>query len=161
MISLIKTDFVQKYEKKAMEITAKELVLAFIFEDLLLFQHHLECAPAALFDVDFLALCKGFLQSGLIMTNREQLQILVVFEAEAVVYGGFEFVQLGFVAIETEGKHQGGRLDHVGMDSQFVADAEEDLKVMLIHEREVARRDADQRLVVFYDVGGYTVVFGV
>ena len=60
------------------------------------------------------------------MPDGEQLQAFVVFNAEIVFEAGHQLLQLGFVAVETKREHQGGGLDHVGVDVQVNANGKDE-----------------------------------
>ena len=88
------------------------------------------------------------------MAYCEESQFPVVFHLEGLAECSNEVFQFLFLMVETEGKHQGGGLDDVGVDVEFVASGKDEPKVMFVHERIVTRGDGDQGLVVLDDVGG-------
>ena len=106
-------------------------------------KHKLHRASTPLFHQDLLSLDEVALQAVLVMANGEQLQAVVVLDAETFFEAGPQLFQFLFVAVEAEGEHQGRGLDHVGVDVEVGADFEDGLQVALVHERIVARRDGD------------------
>ena len=121
-------------------------------------KHKLHSASAPLLHQNLLSLDEVILQAVLVMANGEQLQAVVVLDAETVFEFGSQLFQLLLVAVEAERKHQGGGLDHVGVDVEVGADGKDGLEVALVHERIVAGRDGDQRLVVLDDKRGDALV---
>ena len=107
-----------------------------------------------MFHQNLLPLDEVAFQAVFVMANGEQLQPVVVLDTETVFEVGSQLFQLLFVAVETEREHQRRSLDHVRVDVQIGTDFKDGLQVAFIHERVVAGRDGDQRLVVLDDVGG-------
>ena len=121
-------------------------------------KNKLHRTTTALFHQDLLPLDEVSLQAVLVMADGEQLEPVVVFYAEIVFKACPQLFQLLLVAVEAEGEHQGGSLDHVCVDVEVGADGKDGLQVAFVHERVVAGRDGDQRLVVLDDIRGDALV---
>ena len=119
----------------------------------LLLQHKLHCTSASLFHQNLLSLDEVAFQAVLVMADGEQLQAVVVLDTETIFEVGSQLFQLLFVAVETEGEHQRGSLNHVGVDVELDAKGENGFQVVFVHEGEVAGRDGDQGLVVLDNIG--------
>lgn len=130
--------------------------ISFLFFVLCLcvFYYKLCRGTAALLEVDFPACNEGLLLTFLVMTDGVKLEVFVVFYAEHLAQRFHQGFALGIIVVEAEGEHEGRGLHHVGMDAELVADFENRLQVVLVHEGEVAWRNAHQGLVVFYNVMG-------
>ena len=121
-------------------------------------QYKLHRASTPLFHQNLLPLDEVAFQAVFVMANGEQLQPVIVLDTETVFEVGSQLFQLLLVAVEAEGEHQCRSLDHVGVDVEVGADFENGLEIALVHERVVAGRDGDQRLVVFDDKRGNALV---
>ena len=116
-------------------------------------QYKLHRASTPLFHQNLLPLDEVAFQAVLVMSDGEQLQSVIVLDAETIFEVGSQSFQLLLVAVEAEGEHQCRSLDHVRVDVEVGADFENGLEIALVHERVVAGRDGDQRLVVLHDIG--------
>ena len=106
----------------------------FFSKNYLLTENKLHRTPTPLFHQNLLPFDEVAFQAVLVMADSEQLQAVVVLDAETVFEVGSQLFQLLFVAVETEREHQGRGLDHVGVDVQVGADGKDGLEVALVHE---------------------------
>ena len=100
-------------------------------------QNKLHSASTTLLHQNLLSLDEVLLQAVLVVPDGEQLQALVVLDAEIGFEAGSQLFQLLLVAVKAEGEHQCGGLDHIGVDVQVGANGEDGLQVALIHKRVV------------------------
>ena len=98
-------------------------------------------ATAALLHQNLLPLDEVVFQAVLVMADGEQLQVVIVLDAEIVVEASHQLIEFVLVAVEAERKHQSRGLDHIGVDVQFYANGEDGLQVVFVHKGEVAGRN--------------------
>ena len=124
----------------------------------LLTENKLHRATAALLHQNLFPLDEVVFQAVLVVADGEQLQAVIVLDAEIVVEASHQLIEFAFVAVEAEREHQSRGLNHIGVDVQFDANGEDGFQVVFVHKGEVAGRNADQRLVVLYYIRRYVLI---